>query len=95
MPIIFIVCMGIMFTYDAFLYQRGLYVMIGGIIALYFAPKDWFQFNAFVGQQPLIRRRRKKNSRNLAVWIFNEDGFSNIIAALGVDSFAAASDGAR
>lgn len=67
MPIIFIVCMGIMFTYDAFLYQRGLYVMIGGIIALYFAPKDWFQFNAFVGQQPLIRRRRKKNSRNLAV----------------------------
>ena len=64
-PILFFACMGIMFTYDGFLAQRGLYVLIGGIVALYVAPKEWFDFNTYVAGQPLFRRFRRRAARRL------------------------------
>lgn len=65
MPIMFIVCMSIMFTYDALFAQRGFYVMVGGIVALYLAPTEWFQFNTYVAEQPLFRRFRRRAARKL------------------------------
>lgn len=60
MPIIFIACMGIMFTYDGFLAQRGLYVLIGGLFALFLAGEKWFAYNNYLASQPLFSFHRKR-----------------------------------
>lgn len=64
MPLVFVVCIGIMFTYDGFLAQRGLYILIGGMLALFLAGKKWFDYNQHLASQPLFRFN-KRHSRKL------------------------------
>lgn len=54
-PLIFIVCMGIMFTYDGFLAQRGLYISIGGILALFLADKKWLNRDGRLFFKPVFK----------------------------------------
>ena len=59
-PIMFIVLVGIMFTYDGLFAQRGLYIMIGMFLALYCAPDGWFKYDAFISKQSIFRKRGRR-----------------------------------
>lgn len=61
MPILFITLVGIMFTYDGLMAQRGFYVMIGAFLALYCASPRWFEYDHDLASQPLLKARRRKS----------------------------------
>ncbi|HAW18862.1 MAG TPA: hypothetical protein DCX14_01650 [Flavobacteriales bacterium] len=63
-PIVLIVLIGIMFTYDALLAQRGLYMLIGIFLALYCAPKGWFKFDEYMSEQSVFRKSRRRGRRS-------------------------------
>jgi hypothetical protein len=62
-PIIFIVLIGIMFTYDGLFAQRGLYIMIGMLLAVYCAPVDWFKYDEYMSEQSVFRKSRRRGRR--------------------------------
>lgn len=59
-PIMFIVLIGIMFTYDGLFAQRGLYIMIGIFLALYCAPNNWLKYDQFMSEQSIFKKKRRR-----------------------------------
>lgn len=59
-PILFIVLMGIMFTYDGLFAQRGLYIIMGMLLALYCAPSDWLKYDQFMSEQSIFKKKRRR-----------------------------------
>lgn len=59
-PILFLMLIGIMFTYDGLLAQRGFYVMIGLFLGLYCAPAGWLDFDCHMAEAPLLRKQRRR-----------------------------------
>jgi hypothetical protein len=58
-PILFLMLIGIMFTYDGLFAQRGFYIMVGLFLGLYCSPVGWFDFDRNMSEAPLLRKQRR------------------------------------
>lgn len=59
-PILFLMLIGIMFTYDGLFAQRGFYIMVGLFLGLYCSPVGWFDFDRNMSEAPLLRKQRRR-----------------------------------
>jgi hypothetical protein len=59
-PLLFLTLIGIMFTYDGLMAQRGFYIMIGAFLAVYCARDEWFRHDKMMAEEPFFRKKRRR-----------------------------------